>query len=125
MTVKLTKNQTSYIRPIHHIPADSPPFTRSLPRPVCRQGSRLSRYGFRTETTGEVTVRLSSLHQSQSWAVRPPGPSAAGGGGVGAVLEAFRRARLRMLRARQQFEESVVGAERDGRGAAEAAVSVG
>ena len=38
------------------------------------QGSRLSRYGFRTETTGEVTVRLSSLHQLGVPAPRPDLP---------------------------------------------------
>ncbi|XP_043224891.1 Meckel syndrome type 1 protein-like isoform X2 [Amphibalanus amphitrite] len=89
--------------------------------PTDFQGSRLSRYGFRTETTGEVSVRLSALHQSQSWAQRPAGQAAAAPG-VGAVLEAFRRARLRMLRARQQFEESATEAAARGGGAA---VSVG
>lgn len=32
---------------------------------LCAQGERLSRFGFRTETTGSVTFRLHCLQQSR------------------------------------------------------------
>ncbi|XP_075710245.1 tectonic-like complex member MKS1 isoform X1 [Rhinoderma darwinii] len=78
------------------------------------QGERLSRFGFRTETTGRVTFRFHSIHQSRSFLDRSSlrkrmqsvldrlgGPSQQSS--ILNVLDAFQRARRRMQQARESL----------------------
>ncbi|OPJ89265.1 hypothetical protein AV530_010068 [Patagioenas fasciata monilis] len=85
----------------------------------CNKGSRLSRLGFRTETTGSVTFRLYCLQQSKAFletsALRQRMQSVLdrlGGfsqqSSVYNVLEAFQRARRRMQEARQSLPQDLM-----------------
>ncbi|XP_062486429.1 tectonic-like complex member MKS1 isoform X3 [Pezoporus occidentalis] len=83
------------------------------------QGERLSRFGFRTETTGSVTFRLYCLQQSKAFletsAKRQRMQSVLdqlGGfsqqSSVYSVLEAFQRARRRMQEARESLPQDLI-----------------
>ncbi|KAL5016147.1 hypothetical protein ScPMuIL_005736 [Solemya velum] len=74
-------------------------------------GSHLSKFGFRTETTGSVTVRLNTVFQSRSFMEKKASKQTLGAlldtlgmpaiqANVANVLDAFRKARMRMLGAR-------------------------
>ncbi|NXH18488.1 MKS1 protein, partial [Bucco capensis] len=87
--------------------------------PSTFKGARLSRFGFRTETTGSVTFRLYCLQQSKAFlensALRQRMQSVLdrlGGfsqhSSVYSVLEAFQRARRRMQEARQSLPEDLI-----------------
>ncbi|XP_071672990.1 tectonic-like complex member MKS1 isoform X2 [Patagioenas fasciata] len=87
--------------------------------PSTFKGSRLSRLGFRTETTGSVTFRLYCLQQSKAFletsALRQRMQSVLdrlGGfsqqSSVYNVLEAFQRARRRMQEARQSLPQDLM-----------------
>ncbi|NWI16132.1 MKS1 protein, partial [Crypturellus soui] len=87
--------------------------------PTTFQGARLSRFGFRTKTTGTVTFRLHCLQQSKAFletsALRQRMQSVLdrlGGltqqSSVYNVLEAFRRARRRMQEARRNLPRDLV-----------------
>ncbi|XP_063002589.1 tectonic-like complex member MKS1 isoform X1 [Elgaria multicarinata webbii] len=84
-------------------------------------GSRLSRFGFRTETTGRVTFRLNCLQQSKAFlessSMRKRMQSVLdrlGGfsqqGSLYNVLEAFQRARRRMQEARESLPQDLIRA---------------
>ncbi|XP_078012217.1 tectonic-like complex member MKS1 isoform X2 [Phascolarctos cinereus] len=80
------------------------------------KGKRLSRFGFRTETTGSVTFRFHCIQQSKAFL--EPGfgwkkmQSVLGGfykqDSVTNVLEAFQRARRRMQEARENLPQDLV-----------------
>ncbi|XP_075761104.1 tectonic-like complex member MKS1 isoform X5 [Pelodiscus sinensis] len=83
------------------------------------QGERLSRFGFRTETTGSVTFRLHCLQQSKAFldssALRKRMQSVLdrlGGfsqqSSLFSVLEAFQRARRRMQEARESLPQDLI-----------------
>ncbi|XP_060115394.1 tectonic-like complex member MKS1 isoform X2 [Heteronotia binoei] len=87
--------------------------------PSTFQGDRLSRFGFRTETTGSVIFRLNCLQQSkaflesssmkkrmQSVLDRLGGFSQQGS--LYGVLEAFQRARRRMQQARESLPQDLI-----------------
>uniref|UniRef100_A0A8C8BLE5 MKS transition zone complex subunit 1 n=1 Tax=Otus sunia TaxID=257818 RepID=A0A8C8BLE5_9STRI len=87
--------------------------------PSTFKGERLSRFGFRTETTGSVTFRLYCLQQSKAFletsALRQRMQSVLdrlGGfsqqSSVYGVLEAFQRARRRMQEARQSLPQDLI-----------------
>ncbi|XP_075761102.1 tectonic-like complex member MKS1 isoform X3 [Pelodiscus sinensis] len=82
-------------------------------------GERLSRFGFRTETTGSVTFRLHCLQQSKAFldssALRKRMQSVLdrlGGfsqqSSLFSVLEAFQRARRRMQEARESLPQDLI-----------------
>ncbi|NXT80717.1 MKS1 protein, partial [Zapornia atra] len=83
--------------------------------PSTFKGERLSRFGFRTETTGSVVFRLCCLQQSRAFletSARRQGLQTAGGGSsqqssVCNVLEAFQRARRRMQEACGTFPQDL------------------
>ncbi|KAM7088643.1 tectonic-like complex member MKS1 isoform 2-T2 [Ciconia maguari] len=88
--------------------------------PSTFKGERLSRFGFRTETTGSVTFRLYCLQQSKAFletsALRQRMQSVLdrlGGfsqqSSVYNVLEAFQRARHRMQEARESLPQDLIG----------------
>ncbi|XP_075627547.1 tectonic-like complex member MKS1 isoform X5 [Balearica regulorum gibbericeps] len=88
--------------------------------PSTFKGERLSRFGFRTETTGSVTFRLHCLQQSRAFletsALRQRMQSVLdrlGGfsqqSSVYNVLEAFQRARRRMQEARESLPRDLIG----------------
>ncbi|XP_054857378.1 tectonic-like complex member MKS1 [Eublepharis macularius] len=94
--------------------------------PSTFKGDRLSRFGFRTETTGSVTFRLNCLQQSkaflesssmkkrmQSVLDRLGGFSQQGS--VYNVLEAFQRARRRMQEARESLPQDLISTSTAGR----------
>ncbi|XP_043818911.1 Meckel syndrome type 1 protein [Dromiciops gliroides] len=83
------------------------------------KGDRLSRFGFRTETTGSVTFRFHCLQQSRafldsgiSWKTMQNVLDRMGGFGqentIFNVLEAFHRARRRMQEARENLPQDLV-----------------
>ncbi|CAH2219727.1 Meckel syndrome type 1 isoform X1 [Pelobates cultripes] len=83
------------------------------------QGNRLSRFGFRTETTGEVTFRFNCIHQSRSFldnsSLRKRMQSVLdrlGGtsqqSSIHNVLDAFQRARRRMQQARESLPQDIL-----------------
>ncbi|XP_059685136.1 tectonic-like complex member MKS1 isoform X3 [Gavia stellata] len=87
--------------------------------PSTFKGERLSRFGFRTETTGSVTFRLYCLQQSKAFletsALRQRMQSILdrlGGfsqqSSVYNVLEAFQRARRRMQEARESLPQDLI-----------------
>ncbi|XP_062486427.1 tectonic-like complex member MKS1 isoform X2 [Pezoporus occidentalis] len=87
--------------------------------PSTFKGERLSRFGFRTETTGSVTFRLYCLQQSKAFletsAKRQRMQSVLdqlGGfsqqSSVYSVLEAFQRARRRMQEARESLPQDLI-----------------
>ncbi|XP_048374569.1 Meckel syndrome type 1 protein [Sphaerodactylus townsendi] len=87
--------------------------------PSTFQGDRLSRFGFRTETTGSVTFRLNCLLQSKAFlessAMKKRMQSVLdrmGGfsqqGSLYNVLEAFQRARRRMQEARESLPQDLI-----------------
>ncbi|XP_066189254.1 tectonic-like complex member MKS1 [Sylvia atricapilla] len=87
--------------------------------PSTFKGKRLSRFGFRTETTGSVTFRLYCLQQSKAFlensALRQRMQSVLdrlGGfsqqSSVYNVLEAFQRARRRMQEARESLPQDLI-----------------
>ncbi|NXE99264.1 MKS1 protein, partial [Menura novaehollandiae] len=87
--------------------------------PSTFKGKRLSRFGFRTETTGSVTFRLYCLQQSKAFlensALRQHMQSVLdrlGGfsqqSSVYNVLEAFQRARRRMQEARESLPQDLI-----------------
>uniref|UniRef100_A0A8B9BP32 MKS transition zone complex subunit 1 n=1 Tax=Anser brachyrhynchus TaxID=132585 RepID=A0A8B9BP32_9AVES len=87
--------------------------------PATFKGERLSRFGFRTETTGNVTFRLYCLQQSKAFletsASRHRMQSVLdrlGGfsqqSSVYNVLEAFQRARRRMQEARESLPQDLI-----------------
>ncbi|XP_068010604.1 tectonic-like complex member MKS1 [Melanerpes formicivorus] len=87
--------------------------------PSTFKGARLSRLGFRTETTGSVTFRLHCLQQSRAFletsALRQRMQSVLdrlGGfsqqSSVYSVLEAFQRARRRMQEARKSLPQDLI-----------------
>uniref|UniRef100_A0A8C0BJI6 MKS transition zone complex subunit 1 n=1 Tax=Buteo japonicus TaxID=224669 RepID=A0A8C0BJI6_9AVES len=87
--------------------------------PSTFKGERLSRFGFRTETTGSVTFRLYCLQQSKAFletsALRQRVQSVLdrlGGfsqqSSVYNVLEAFQRARRRMQEARESLPQDLI-----------------
>ncbi|NXF23145.1 MKS1 protein, partial [Rhodinocichla rosea] len=87
--------------------------------PSTFKGKRLSRFGFRTETTGSVTFRLCCLQQSRAFlensALRQRMQSVLdrlGGfsqqSSVYSVLEAFQRARRRMQEARESLPQDLI-----------------
>ncbi|XP_051491292.1 tectonic-like complex member MKS1 isoform X2 [Apus apus] len=87
--------------------------------PSTFKGERLSRLGFRTETTGSVTFRLCCLQQSKAFletsALRQRMQSVLDRLGgfsqqscVSNVLEAFQRARRRMQEARQSLPQDLI-----------------
>ncbi|KFV97243.1 Meckel syndrome type 1 protein, partial [Eurypyga helias] len=88
--------------------------------PSTFKGERLSRFGFRTKTTGSVTFRLYCMQQSKAFletsALRQRMPSALdrlGGfsqqSSVCSVLEAFQRARRQMQEARKSLPQDLIG----------------
>ncbi|XP_068766077.1 tectonic-like complex member MKS1 isoform X2 [Struthio camelus] len=87
--------------------------------PTTFKGERLSRFGFRTKTTGSVTFRLHCLQQSRAFletsALRQRMQSVLdrlGGfsqqSSVYSVLEAFQRARRRMQEARESLPQDLI-----------------
>eukprot|EP00117_Sycon_ciliatum_P044591 scpid54515/ scgid5687/ Meckel syndrome type 1 protein len=78
-----------------------------------KENGRLSRYGFKTETTGRLNLRMSCVHQSclirerqkqqkiLQMAQSSKASSSAGSSSMQGVLEAFQLAKKRMQRARQ------------------------
>ncbi|XP_073472683.1 tectonic-like complex member MKS1 [Aquarana catesbeiana] len=83
------------------------------------QGERLSRFGFRTETTGKVTFRFHSIHQSRAFldssSLRKRMQSVLdrlGGSSQQSsilnVLDAFQRARRRMQLARESLPKAIL-----------------
>ncbi|NWR81478.1 MKS1 protein, partial [Centropus unirufus] len=87
--------------------------------PSTFKGERLSRFGFRTETTGSVTFRLHCLLQSKAFlessALRQRMQSVLdrlGGfsqqSSIYNVLEAFQRARRRMQEARESLPQDLI-----------------
>ncbi|XP_019401959.1 PREDICTED: Meckel syndrome type 1 protein isoform X1 [Crocodylus porosus] len=87
--------------------------------PTTFKGERLSRFGFRTETTGSVTFRLHCLQQSKAFlessAQRTRMQSVLDRlGGVSqqsslyTVLEAFQKARRRMQEARESLPQDLI-----------------
>uniref|UniRef100_A0A8P0SLQ6 MKS transition zone complex subunit 1 n=2 Tax=Canis lupus familiaris TaxID=9615 RepID=A0A8P0SLQ6_CANLF len=83
------------------------------------KGERLSRFGFRTETTGSVTFRLHCLQQSRAFmessflrkrmrSVLDRLEGFSQQSSVHSVLEAFRRARRRMQEARESLPQDLV-----------------
>ncbi|KFP84784.1 Meckel syndrome type 1 protein, partial [Apaloderma vittatum] len=88
--------------------------------PSTFKGKRLSRFGFRTETTGSVMFRLYCLQQSKAFletnALRQRMQSVLdrlGGfsqqSSIYSVLEAFQRARRRMQEARESLPQDLIG----------------
>ncbi|XP_061231734.1 tectonic-like complex member MKS1 [Neopsephotus bourkii] len=87
--------------------------------PSTFEGERLSRFGFRTETTGSVTFRLYCLQQSKAF-LETSGKrqrmqsvlDQLGGfrqqSSVYSVLEAFQRARRRMQEARESLSQDLI-----------------
>ncbi|XP_071994173.1 tectonic-like complex member MKS1 isoform X1 [Engystomops pustulosus] len=85
------------------------------------QGERLSRFGFRTETTGRVSFRFHSIHQSRSFLDRSSlrrrmqsvldrlGGSSQQSSILN-VLDAFQRARRRMQQARESLPKDILSA---------------
>ncbi|XP_019365700.1 PREDICTED: Meckel syndrome type 1 protein [Gavialis gangeticus] len=87
--------------------------------PTTFKGERLSRFGFRTETTGSVTFRLHCLQQSKAFlessAQRTRMQSVLdrlGGfsqqSSLYTVLEAFQKARRRMQEARESLPQDLI-----------------
>lgn len=87
--------------------------------PETFQGERLSRFGFRTETTGKVTFRFHSIHQSRAFldssSLRKRMQSVLdrlGGSSQQSsilnVLDAFQRARRRMQLARESLPKAIL-----------------
>ncbi|XP_077150631.1 tectonic-like complex member MKS1 [Ranitomeya variabilis] len=87
------------------------------------QGERLSRFGFRTETTGRVVFRFHSIHQSRSFldrnSLRKRMQSVLdrlGGSSQQSsilnVLDAFQRARRRMQQARESLPIDILSGTR-------------
>ncbi|NWS78518.1 MKS1 protein, partial [Crotophaga sulcirostris] len=87
--------------------------------PSTFKGERLSRFGFRTETTGSVTFRLHCLQQSKTFLEsstlghrmrsvqdRPGGVSQQSS--IYNVLEAFQRAQRRMREARESLAQDLI-----------------
>lgn len=83
------------------------------------KGERLSRFGFRTETTGSVTFNLHCLQQSRAFVDanmmkkrRQQVFHQLGGfsqqGAVSSILEAFQRARKRMQEARETLPRDLI-----------------
>ncbi|XP_068923525.1 tectonic-like complex member MKS1 isoform X2 [Petaurus breviceps papuanus] len=83
------------------------------------KGSRLSRFGFRTETTGSVTFRFHCLHQSRAFlkssftrekmhSLLERMEGAHQQSSVFNVLEAFQRARRQMQEARENLSQDLV-----------------
>ncbi|KAM4046809.1 tectonic-like complex member MKS1 [Anomaloglossus baeobatrachus] len=87
------------------------------------QGERLSRFGFRTETTGRVVFRFHSIHQSRSFLDRSSmrkrmqsvldrlGGSSQQSSILN-VLDAFQRARRRMQQARESLPIDILSGTR-------------
>ncbi|KAJ7308956.1 hypothetical protein JRQ81_008236 [Phrynocephalus forsythii] len=87
--------------------------------PCTFTGDRLSRFGFRTETTGSVTFRLNCLQQSRAYLESSSMRQRMKGvldrlGGFGQhssfynILEAFQRARRRMREARESLPQDLL-----------------
>ncbi|XP_068121964.1 tectonic-like complex member MKS1 [Hyperolius riggenbachi] len=83
------------------------------------QGQRLSRFGFRTETTGKVTFRLYAIHQSRAFldssSLRKRMQSVLdrlGGSSQQSsilnVIDAFQKARRRMQQARESLPKAIL-----------------
>ncbi|XP_014677032.1 PREDICTED: Meckel syndrome type 1 protein-like [Priapulus caudatus] len=81
--------------------------------PSTFEGAHLSKFGFKTESTGSVTIRINTIQQSRSFLDTAASKKKLaslvdrlGGGamqqGLAAVLESFQKARQRMLVARQR-----------------------
>ncbi|KAM4701758.1 tectonic-like complex member MKS1 [Discoglossus pictus] len=83
------------------------------------QGERLSRFGFRTETTGSVTFRFHCIHQSRSFldssslrrrmqSVLDRLGSTSQQSSIHSVLDAFQKARKRMQQARESLPQDLL-----------------
>ncbi|KAM8975135.1 tectonic-like complex member MKS1 isoform 2-T2 [Pelodytes ibericus] len=83
------------------------------------QGDRLSRFGFRTETTGTVTFRFHCIHQSRSFldsssqrkrmqSMLDPVGGSSQQTSIHNVLDAFQRARTRMQLARESLPQDLL-----------------
>ncbi|XP_052072573.1 tectonic-like complex member MKS1 [Mytilus californianus] len=86
--------------------------------PSTFQGSHLSKYGFRTETTGEVTVNLNVMMQARAFMEKKSQKRSLGSlldnlgvnavqANIASVLEAFKKARQRMMQARENAEKEL------------------
>ncbi|KAM4795091.1 tectonic-like complex member MKS1 [Rhinophrynus dorsalis] len=86
-------------------------------------GERLSRFGFRTETTGSLTFRFQCLHQSRSFldssslrkrmqSVLDHLGSTSEQSSIHNVLDAFQRARRRMQQARESLPQDLLNTSR-------------
>lgn len=82
-------------------------------KPASFQGTHMSKYGFRTVTSGILTVRLNMIQQSQAYlnttqqrqgVVATASASAAAQSSFAAALDAFQRARQRMQRVRESLK---------------------
>ncbi|XP_021374695.1 Meckel syndrome type 1 protein-like isoform X2 [Mizuhopecten yessoensis] len=80
--------------------------------PSTFQGSHLSKYGFRTESTGTVKAKLNVILQSQGFMEKKANKKTLGNlldnlginavqANIASVLEAFKKARIRMMQARE------------------------
>ncbi|XP_041350207.1 Meckel syndrome type 1 protein-like [Gigantopelta aegis] len=87
--------------------------------PSTFEGSNLSRFGFRTESTGTVSLRLNVLMQSRQFLEMKVNKRNVGNllenmgitamnVNIGNVLEAFKKARLKMLGAREEASKALL-----------------
>ncbi|KAK3589148.1 hypothetical protein CHS0354_017116 [Potamilus streckersoni] len=87
--------------------------------PSTFQGTHLSKYGFKTETTGTLTVNLNVIMQSRGFKEKKEKGKSLGvlldtlgissvQANISNVLEAFKKARLRMLQARENATKELM-----------------
>ncbi|XP_033731555.1 Meckel syndrome type 1 protein-like isoform X1 [Pecten maximus] len=80
--------------------------------PSTFQGSHLSKYGFRTESTGTISTKLNVILQSQAFMEKKANKKTLGNlldnlginavqANIANVLDAFKKARIRMMQARE------------------------
>ncbi|CAD5118781.1 DgyrCDS7459 [Dimorphilus gyrociliatus] len=89
--------------------------TTYVSKPSTFQGSHLSRYGFRTESTGDLNVRLYAVHQSKAakdklnqrtkaWNLAEKmGAGTTQAADIFSLLEAYKRAKEAMIQAREHL----------------------
>ncbi|ESO97860.1 hypothetical protein LOTGIDRAFT_228399 [Lottia gigantea] len=87
--------------------------------PSTFDGSHLSKFGFRTETTGSVCMRFNTMLQSRMFVQKKSNKKSLGAlldnlgitsqqASVASVIEAFKKARLKMLQARESATRTLL-----------------
>ncbi|XP_064612245.1 tectonic-like complex member MKS1 [Liolophura sinensis] len=92
--------------------------------PTTFDGQLLGKYGFRTETTGSVSVRLNTIFQARAFLERRASKRSLGSlldtlginavqSNISNVLDAFKRARQRMIQARENATHDLMNETKD------------